>query len=324
MGIKHLNKILTKYAPNSITYTVNLSELSNKTIAIDLSLYLHRFYTMQGHVFTGLFHQIMLLRKFNITPVYVFDGQYSKEKTKTVEARKESKNKILKQIEELEKKPEQDKKKLFKMKNKTFCIDDNDIVFCKELFKHLGVPFIQANCEADIVLAYMCINNYAHYCLTEDFDLLTFGCNYLIKNLKGETVTMYDLNSCIDEMEYKSLEQFQDLCILCGCDYLDALPKIGPMTAYNLIKKYNTIENVLENAFYKDTSEKTKEQKYSYPEEYDFNSARQIFKSPGVLKFKIKDKYAVETINQTELVNYLKSKDFTEKKIASIVKRINL
>ena len=325
MGIKNLNKILTKYAPNSIKKNIPLESLSNNKIAIDLSLYLYRFHTMQGHIFTGLFHQIMTLRKHNIVPVYVFDGKYSKEKTKTVESRKKALNKIKSQLKKMEKeldpKKKEDKKELFKIKNRTFCIKDTDIVFCKELFDYLGIPFIQANCEADIVCAYLSINGHTMGTMTEDFDLLTFGCPILIKDFKKGKVTMYNLDSIIQELQLESHDSFRDLCILCGCDYLDSIPRIGPATAYALIKKYNSIENMLNNVFYKKESEKTKEKKYLYPEEYDYKNVQKIFDSSNKISIKIPELELLE-IKKDELLEYLKSKEFTEKKLLSISKRI--
>ena len=43
------------------------------------------------------------------------------------------------------------------------------------------------------------------------------------------------------------LSQFTDLCILCGCDYCVTLPGIGPKRAYQHLKKYGTIEGMIES-----------------------------------------------------------------------------
>lgn len=44
-----------------------------------------------------------------------------------------------------------------------------------------------------------------------------------------------------------SMDEFVDLCILCGCDYCSTIKGIGPKTALSLIRKYKCIENVLPN-----------------------------------------------------------------------------
>ena len=37
---------------------------------------------------------------------------------------------------------------------------------------------------------------------------------------------------------------FLHMCILCGCDFLDSLPGVGPKKAHTLIKKYRDIDKV--------------------------------------------------------------------------------
>ena len=41
-------------------------------------------------------------------------------------------------------------------------------------------------------------------------------------------------------------KQFVDLCILCGCDYMDKIGGMGPVSAFKMIKECGTIENVLQ------------------------------------------------------------------------------
>lgn len=43
-----------------------------------------------------------------------------------------------------------------------------------------------------------------------------------------------------------NMEQFVDLCILLGCDYVSTIRGIGPKKAFEFIKKHGCIENVLE------------------------------------------------------------------------------
>ena len=43
------------------------------------------------------------------------------------------------------------------------------------------------------------------------------------------------------------LFQFIDLCILLGCDYCDSIRGIGPKRAYDLVKQYHSIEEILKH-----------------------------------------------------------------------------
>lgn len=68
--------------------------------------------------------------------------------------------------------------------------------------------------------------------------------------------------------------QFIDLCILLGCDYCESIRGIGPKRAIELIAQFESIENVLKNI---DTK------KYTVPENWNYEQARELFKNPDVL-----------------------------------------
>ncbi len=59
-----------------------------------------------------------------------------------------------------------------------------------------------------------------------------------------------------------------------GCDYCDSIRGIGPKRAIELIKEYRSIPKVLENI---DT------QKYTVPEDWMYEKARQLFVEPDVM-----------------------------------------
>mgnify|MGYP000571860250 CR=1 FL=1 len=79
-------------------------------------------------------------------------------------------------------------------------------------------------------------------------DILTFGTNKLIRKLSAkDNVVEYDLKILLKELGL-SQEQFIDLCILLGCDYTPTIDKIGPKRAYELIKQYKSIDNMILDA----------------------------------------------------------------------------
>lgn len=69
------------------------------------------------------------------------------------------------------------------------------------------------------------------------------------------------------------MEQFVDLCILLGCDYCEGIKGIGPKKSVELIQKYGSIDNVLENLDKK---------KYAPPEGWVYKQAAQLFAEPDV------------------------------------------
>ncbi|CAG8736736.1 3237_t:CDS:1, partial [Racocetra fulgida] len=93
MGVKRLNSLLKRYAPDSIAQKT-LDQYKHKRLAIDGSIYLRKFVygikatNSQGemHPYThilGFYRMTLLLKQNNITPIFVFDGKTRiKEKSK--------------------------------------------------------------------------------------------------------------------------------------------------------------------------------------------------------------------------------------------------
>ena len=110
-----------------------------------------------------------------------------------------------------------------------------------------------------------------------------------------------------------NMDQFIDLCILMGCDFLPTLPKIGKQRAYDLIKQYGSIEKVLGSL------DKTK---YPVPDDYNYEGVRLLFKEPEVTK--AEDLKLVWGDPDVEgLVQFLcKEKGFNEERVRSSVAKM--
>lgn len=68
-------------------------------------------------------------------------------------------------------------------------------------------------------------------------------------------------------------DQFIDLCILLGCDYCEKIRGVGPKNAIKLVQQHKSIEKILEAI---DTK------KFTVPENWAYEGARQLFKEPEV------------------------------------------
>lgn len=68
-------------------------------------------------------------------------------------------------------------------------------------------------------------------------DTLTFGTDYLVRSLTNQQRPLQTINlkEVLNgfEMDYK---QFVDLCILCGCDYMDKIGGLGHVGAFKMLK----------------------------------------------------------------------------------------
>jgi 5'-3' exonuclease len=87
MGIKNLNKYLQMNCKKSIT-CISLSELSGKKIVIDVSVLLYR-YEGEDALIENTFLLLSILQKYNIIPIFVFDGKSPNEKKALVQKRRE-------------------------------------------------------------------------------------------------------------------------------------------------------------------------------------------------------------------------------------------
>ena len=113
-------------------------------------------------------------------------------------------------------------------------------------------------------------------------DALTFATAVLLRgfNNKKEPIIEIHFKEMLEEMEM-DYDQFVDLCILCGCDYLETIEGIGPVTAYKLIKEHKNIEGVIKK-LEDDNKEGVKKRKWNIPEPFFYPDARELFKAPLV------------------------------------------
>jgi flap endonuclease-1 len=69
---------------------------------------------------------------------------------------------------------------------------------------------------------------------------------------------------------------------LCGCDYTDRIDGIGPVTAFDLIKKYKKIEAVLDHLKKENESGKRKKN-FMIPEPFNYQDSRELFMQASVV-----------------------------------------
>lgn len=167
-------------------------------------------------------------------------------------------------------------KEVSKADNKSQGISSKKIADIKQLLDYLGVPYIHnKNYEADIICAHLVRNNIVDYCISNDMDMLTFGCNKVIRNLSftNDLIDIYNLDNILQDLEV-SYQQFIDICILMGCDYTSKLYNVKSKYPVSLIKKYETIEEIINNL---ETINLTIEKDISYNDNFKYQIARDIF-----------------------------------------------
>ncbi|KAH9271745.1 hypothetical protein BASA83_006115 [Batrachochytrium salamandrivorans] len=243
MGISGLLPLL-----KTIHRTVHLSEYSGQAIGVDAYVWLHKgafacaFDLCQDIPTTRYvdycMNKIRQLQSHNIWPVIVFDGDRLPMKMRTEDDRHKRREETRAKGVELLRNGNRDKaQECFQM-----CVDVTPQM-AHELIKKLrenNIEYIVAPYEADAQLTYLNQLGDISAIITEDSDLLVFGCTHVIFKLdhqgNGTAIRHQDI-STIKEMRGWSASKIRHMCILSGCDYLESPVGIGIKKALALLGK---------------------------------------------------------------------------------------
>lgn len=230
MGIRNLNTFLKENAPNSIKL-INLSELSGKKVAIDISIYMYKF-EGENSLIENIYLMLSIFKYYNIIPLFVFDGPPPPEKKKLIDKRRELKMAAKKEYEILNLKlinnseslNENEKQEIFNsmdiLKKNFIYLNKNIINDVKNLIRYFGANYIDAPGEADELCALLVIKNKVWACISEDNDMFVYGCNKILKYLSliNHNIVLYDLKDILNELGITQ-KQLRQICILSGTDY---------------------------------------------------------------------------------------------------------
>ena len=280
MGIRMLNKFLQDKCKSSIS-RVNLSKLSGKKIAVDISIYLYKFLG-DNALLENLYLMISIFRENNIIPIFVFDGKPPAEKNDTIAFRKKTKMNArdeyyrLKQIlDDIESDvavsdcesandgggseettvhtPSNSadiRTMMDKLKKKFVILKSDHIQNAKTLLQAYGMTYIESPGEADMLCAKLVSKNIVYACLSEDTDMFVYGCSRVLRylSLTTSTVILYDFQEIIKTLDMTTYE-FRQLCIIYGCDYLpkNENQNYKNMTIFNSYKMFKSYKDYLKN-----------------------------------------------------------------------------
>jgi 5'-3' exonuclease len=118
--------------------------------------------------------------------------------------------------------------------------------------KAMGVEFVVAPYEADAQLAFLAHNGLVDAVITEDSDLLAFGCGkVLFKMDKFGSAQQVDLTllGATKKPCFVNFTQrmFRHTCMLSGCDYLPSVPGVGLKKAHALVKRFRNVDAVIDH-----------------------------------------------------------------------------
>ena len=316
---------------------IEISELSNKILAVDSFNLLYQFLTTirqadgtplkdkQGHItshLVGLFSRTTKLMMNKIKFVFVFDGTVpelkSRERKRRADLKVEAEKKYKIAMEK------QDVQEMKKYASRTTRLTKDLVDEAKELISALGLPIVQAPSEGEAQASYMAKKKDVFGVVSQDGDSLLFGCPNLIKNL-----SLSHRKKSMNKMAYEKVhpqiislddtlsnlginhEQLIIYAILVGTDYnIGGIKGIGPKTAIKLIKEY------------KDRSEELfKEIKWSEYFDYSWKEVYDV-----IVNMPFTDDYELEwkNVDEAKLKEILVERhDFSLERINSVIEELN-
>lgn len=328
MGIHGLSKVIGDFAPSAVKEN-ELKNYFGRKVAIDASMSIYQFLIavrQDGSTLTnaegettshlmGMFYRTIRMIENGIKPVYVFDGKPPDMKSGELAKRQERREEAQKSLEQAEAAEEADNIEKFQKRLVKVTKQHNDE--CKTLLRLMGVPYIEAPCEAEAQCAALVKAGKVYAVGTEDMDALTFGSSVLLRHLtfseaRKMPIKEFYLDRVLLELNLTH-DQFIDLCILLGCDYCDSIRGIGPKRAMELIRQHKTLEGIIKSLDPK---------KYPIPEDWPYEQARHLFKEPEVADPSTVEIKWVEP-DVEELVKFMVGdKGFNEERIRNAAKKL--
>ncbi|KAI0127659.1 PIN domain-like protein [Xylariales sp. AK1849] len=226
----------------------------------------------------GMFYRTLRMVDNGIKPLYVFDGKPPKLKSGELAKRFQRKAEAHEGLEEA--KETGTAEEVEKFSRRTVRVTREHNAECQRLLKLMGIPYIIAPTEAEAQCAVLARAGKVYATASEDMDTLCFESPILLRHMtyseqRKEPIQEIHLGKVLEGLAMDR-KQFVDLCILLGCDYLDPVPKVGPSTALKLIREHGSLEKVVEWI--------NQSGKYTLPDDWPFEDARDLFFEPDVRK----------------------------------------
>lgn len=249
----------------------SLDSFRNKGVAIDAFNTIYQFLTTirqpdgtplsdsHGNItshLSGLFYRTCNMLERGVRPCFVFDGQPSELKKKTLEERAARKA----EAEELLKKAREEGRTAdaAMLVQRTVKITPQIVEESKMLLEAMGVPWVQAPSEGEAQCSAMCAGGLVDAVGSQDYDSLLFGAPVLARNLTvagkrkiprtNSYVEVVPEEICLQEnLEALGItrEKFVWIGLLCGTDFNEGVHGIGPKKGLKLVKECASLEELV-------------------------------------------------------------------------------
>jgi len=320
-------------SPLAVRRQITLNDLRGRSLAVDANNMLYQFLALirmtdgrpftdeHGNVTSHLLGMLMrttrLMGDYGVRPVFVFDGKPPELKMKTLQARRQFRERARREWEDAVSRQDYSTawSKAVRMDSLTKAMQDD----AKTMLDLLGIPRVQAPEEGEAQAAYIARKGDAWAANSRDYDSVLFGAPRLVRyvTISGQEFLhstggsrplipeLIELEQFLDTWGI-TREQLVDLAVLVGTDFNKGLKGVGPKTGLKLIKKYQTLDGL------------PKEYRDQLPPE--FQEIRRIFLQPTVT-----DDYAIQFsgLNDHGLRQFLiAERGFSEDRVELAIRRM--
>ncbi|NXC92840.1 EXO1 Exonuclease, partial [Certhia familiaris] len=246
MGIQGLLQFIKEAAEPS-----HVKKYKGLTVAVDTYCWLHKgAYACAEKLARGeptdfyvafCMKLVHMLLSFGIKPILVFDGCTLPSKKEVEKARRERRQaSLLKGKQLLQEGRLSEARECFGRSINITHAMAHEVI---KAARAQGIDCIVAPYEADAQLAYLNKIGMVQAIITEDSDLLAFGCKKVFLKIdkfgNGLEIDQTRLGNCKQLGNVFTEEKFRYMCILSGCDYLPSIHGIGLAKACKLLKLAN-------------------------------------------------------------------------------------
>ncbi|KAM0071524.1 putative exodeoxyribonuclease I [Helianthus debilis subsp. tardiflorus] len=255
MGIQGLLPLL-----KSIMVPIHIKDLEGCSVAVDTYSWLHKgalscskelckSEPTSKHV-NYCMHRVNLLRHYGVKPILVFDGGHlpmkNEQEIKRARSRKEN---LARAIEH---ESCGNASAAYECYQKAVDISPEIAYELIQVLKKENISYVVAPYEADAQMTFLAISKHVDAVITEDSDLIPFGCPRIIYKMDkyGQGVEFrYSKLQNNKELNFTGFtkQMILEMCIFSGCDYLQSLPGMGLKKAHALIKKLKSYDKVIKH-----------------------------------------------------------------------------
>ncbi|CAN8290820.1 unnamed protein product [Cochlearia groenlandica] len=262
MGIQGLLPLL-----KSTMVPIHIHDLEGSSVAVDTYSWLHKgALSCSRDLCKGLpttrhiqycMHRVNLLRHHGVKPVLVFDGGLLPMKLEQENKRARSRKENLERA--LEHEANGNTSAAYECYQKAVDISPFIAHELIQVLRKENVDYVVAPYEADAQMTFLAITKQVDAIITEDSDLIPFGCPRIIFKMDKFGHGVEFQASKLPRNKELSLSGFTsqmllEMCILSGCDYLQSLPGMGLKRAHTLITKFKSYDRVIKHLKYSTVS----------------------------------------------------------------------